>query len=126
MTDAESDASLAHTGPDAPLAYFSSAPNSPLKVDLDPRQAYFIFFFFTITHLFICLGSYFCHHCDRVLDRVYIAQAPRNSQHRLPRALITGMPPNAGLDLLSIVLCGFISLQLTGYDKSDNLEGILK
>lgn len=36
------------------------------------------------------------------------------------------MPPNAGLDLLSIVLCGFISLQLTGYDKSDNLEGILK
>lgn len=91
MTDAESDASLAHTGPDAPrahtgpdvpLAYFSSAPNSPLKVDLDPRQAYFIFFFFTITHLFICLGSYYCHHCDRVLDRVYIAQAPRNSQHQ--------------------------------------------
>lgn len=36
------------------------------------------------------------------------------------------MPPNAGLDLLSIVLRGFISLQLTGYDKSDNLEGILK
>ena len=53
VTDAESDASLAHTGPDAPLAYFSSAPNSPLKVDLDPRQAYFICFFFLL--LLICL-----------------------------------------------------------------------
>lgn len=85
MSDAESDAPLAHTGPDAPVAhteqdvplahielnaplpYFSSAPNSPLKVDPDPRQATSSFLF-TITHLFICLDSYYCHHCDRVFN----------------------------------------------------------
>ena len=57
----ERDAPLAHSERDFPLASFSSAPNSPLKVDPDPRQAYFIFLF-TITHLFICLGSYYCRH----------------------------------------------------------------
>lgn len=80
MSDAESDASLAHTeqdapvahtGPDAPVAhteqdvplahielntplpYFSSALNSPLKVDPDPRQAYFIFSFHDYSFVYL-------------------------------------------------------------------------
>lgn len=71
MSDAESDASLAHTEQDAPVAhteqdvplahielnaplpYFSSAPNSPLKVDPDPRQAYFIFSFHDYSFVYL-------------------------------------------------------------------------
>lgn len=71
MSDAESDASLAHTEQDAPVAhteqdvplahielntplpYFSSALNSPLKVDPDPRQAYFIFSFHDYSFVYL-------------------------------------------------------------------------
>lgn len=53
MTDTELDVPLAHTELDISLAYFSSAPNSPLKVDLDPRQAYFIFSFYYYSFVYL-------------------------------------------------------------------------
>lgn len=64
---------------DPSLAHFFDVRNSPLKVDPKPRQGFFLFLFHPLLHLLICLCSYYHHHWDRVLDRVYIPQAPRNS-----------------------------------------------